>query len=298
MYGYGEHSNVITQLQLEDELRSGTLGTPQTVAMIQCVGGREDEGRTYCSRICCTEALKNAMLIMQRSPTTEIYFLYRDVQTYGEEYEKYQWMAREKGVRFVRYSQGRPPRVEPRLEGRASVKVYHTLLGEEIELEADLVVLSTPLIPAQGAKELSQTLKVPLDAHGFFMEAHVKLRPVDFATDGIYLCGTAHSPKDVAETVSQAYAAASRASIPMFNGRVMTQAITAVVDQELCVGCRLCEDLCTFKAHMIEDGKSRVIEALCKGCGVCAAGCPQRAISMKHFQDKQIMAEITAAFAR
>jgi len=298
MYGYGEHSNVITQLQLEAELRSGKLGTPHSVVMIQCVGAREAEGRTYCSRICCTEALKNAMLVMERSPATEVYILYRDVQTYGEEYENYQWMARGKGVRFVRYLQDRPPDVEFKPGGRASVKVYHALLGEEIEVDADLVVLSTPLIPAQGAKDLSQILKVPLDAHGFFLEAHVKLRPVDFATDGIYVCGTAHSPKDVAESVSQAYAAASRASIPMFKGKVKTPAITAVVDQDLCVGCRLCEDLCMFGAHAFEDGKSRVIEALCKGCGVCAAACPQHAIAMKHFQDRQIMAQIEAALAR
>ena len=298
MYGYGEHSNIVTQLQLEDKLRSGTLGTPQRVVMIQCVGAREAEGRSYCSRICCTEALKNALLIKEQSPPTDVYFLYRDVQTYGVEYENYQWMARERGVRFVRYLQDKPPSVEFRPGERTRVKVYHALLGEDIELDADLVVLSTPLIPAQGSKDLSQLLKVPLDAHGFFLEAHVKLRPVDFATDGIFVCGTAHSPKDVAESVSQAYAAASRASIPMFKGKVKTPAITAAVDKELCVGCRLCEDLCRFGAHVIEDGKSRVIEALCKGCGVCAAGCPQHAITMKHFQDKQIMAEIVAAFAR
>ncbi len=173
---------------------------------------------------------------------------------------------------------------------------YHALLGQKNEIDCDLVVLSTPLVQQESAKDLSKILKVPLGQDEFFLEAHVKLRPVDFATDGIFVCGTAHGPKDIGESISQAYAVSSRAAGPMANRKVRTEAITAVVDKDRCIGCRMCEHLCPFGAHRIEDGKSTVIDALCKGCGVCAAACLRRAISMRHFTDDQIMAEIKTAF--
>lgn len=165
-----------------------------------------------------------------------------------------------------------------------------------MELDADLVVLSTPLVQTDEAKELSKLLKVPLGADGFFFEAHVKLRPVDFATDGVFVCGTAHSPKTIPESIAQAYAAASRAGIPMALGRVRTEAITSIVDEDLCTGCGTCIKICPYSAiQKDERGIARVNDVLCKGCGVCAASCPEQAISMRHFSDKQVLAEATAA---
>ena len=295
LYGYGELEGVITQIELEERLKEGRLGTPKAVVMIQCVGSRIPE-RPYCSRICCATAIKNAILIKQASPQTQVYILYRDLQAYGKEYEEYYRRAQELGVRFIGYTLEKPPEVS-RGDGGLKVKVYHAVLGRELTLPADLVVLSTPLIPPETNEELSKLLKVPLDKNGFFLEAHVKLRPVDFATDGIYVCGTAHSPKDVPDSIAQAYAAASRASIPMANRRVVAEGIVAEVNKDRCIGCALCVDLCPFKASRIgEDGKAEVIKVLCKGCGVCAASCPQRAITMKNFTDSQILAQVEAAF--
>lgn len=301
-YGYDKYDRVITQLQLERILKGGRsamnrLVKPEKVVMIQCVGAREEEGRAYCSRICCMVAVKNAKLIKEWYPDADVYILYQDLQTYGKDYEEYHRSAREAGIKFINYTKERPAEVIAGPNGKLKVKVYHALLGKETELECDLVVLSTPLVQHKDGKNLSKILKVPLGQDEFFLEAHVKLRPVDFATDGIYVCGTAHGPKDIGESIVQAYAVASRAAAPMANRRVRTEAITAVVNPDLCVGCRLCEKLCPFGAHKIEEGKSAVIEALCKGCGVCAAACLRRAITMRHFTDDQILAAIRTAFA-
>jgi len=301
MYGYGTNDRVLTQVDLEKFLQSGKeamdkLFNPQRVAMIQCVGARDDKPpRAYCSRICCMVAVKNAMLIKEWYPNSEVHIIYQDMQTYGKDYEEHHRKAREAGIKFINYTKENPPQVTP-LDNRLKVVVYHALLGEKRELDCDFVVLSTPLVQHESAKELSKTLKVPLGQDEFFLEAHVKLRPVDFATDGIYVCGTAHGPKDIGESLSQAYAVSSRAASPMANRKVRTEAITAVVDKDRCVGCRMCEKLCPFGAHRIEEGKSTVIEALCKGCGVCAAACLRRAITMRHFTDDQIMAEVRTAF--
>ncbi|GAI17799.1 unnamed protein product, partial [marine sediment metagenome] len=169
-------------------------------------------------------------------------------------------------------------------------------LGKEIKICPDLIVLSTPLIQHKSGEELAKKLRVPLGLDRFFLEAHIKLRPIDFAMDGIFVCGTAHGPKDVPESISQAYGAASRAAIPMANRKVSVEAIYAVVDEDLCIGCRLCEEMCPYGAHEIKEGKSKVVEVLCKGCGSCAAACPRRAISMQHYNDEQIKAQIKAAF--
>jgi len=302
MYGYEEYDRVLTQVDLENVLRSGKPAMdkffkPQRVAMIQCVGSREDKPpRAYCSRVCCMVAVKNAGIIREWYPDSEVYIIYQDMQAYGKDYEEHHRKAREEGIKFINYTKNNPPEVTPLPDGRLHVSVYHALLGEKRELDCDLVVLSTPLVPCESSKELSKMLKVPLGQDEFFLEAHVKLRPVDFATDGIFVCGTAHGPKDIGESLSQAYAVSSRAAGPMANRKVRTEAITAVVDRDLCVGCRMCERLCPFGAHRIEDGKSVVIEALCKGCGVCAAACLRRAITMRHFTDDQIMAEVRTAF--
>ncbi len=298
MYCYGENRGVITQLELEKLMKEGKLGKPKNILMIQCVGAREGKvgGRNYCSRICCTMALKNAMIIKEMLPDSEVSILYRDMNAYGKDFEEQYEKARHNFVQFIRYDDASPPEVSSDANGKLSVKVHDILGNYALELDADLIVLSTPLVKSEDAAELSKILKVPLGAEGFFLEAHVKLRPVDFATDGIFLCGTAHGPKTVPESIIQAYAAASRAGIPMALGKVRTEAITARVDETRCSGCGTCVKLCPYSAiRKDEHGVARVNDVLCKGCGVCSASCPEKAIDMRHFSDAQIIAEATSA---
>jgi heterodisulfide reductase subunit A len=290
-YLYGKDPRVVTQAQLEDMVKRGKVDAKRIV-MIQCVGARNEE-RQYCSRICCNEALKNALNIA--APDREVYILYRDLQTYGIQYSKLEQETKRKGVRFLKYQAENPPKVTANSDG-VNVSFYSPTINEEMTLKADLLVLSTPLIPVADAKELSQMLKVPLDSNGFFMEAHVKLRPIDFATDGIFVCGTAHSPKDIGESVAQALGVASRASIPMAKKRVRTAAIMSEVDQTRCSGCGTCIDVCPYNAIRKNDkGLAETIAAVCKGCGVCGATCPEKAITMHHFTDEQITAQGLAA---
>lgn len=296
-YCYGQNKNVVTQLELEELMKQGKLQKPRNIVMIQCVGAREQKegGRKYCSRVCCAVAVKNALHIKEMLPDTEVTILYRDMQTYGREFEEQYQKARENFVQFIRYDVESPPEVTSQSNGKLIVTVHDILVNKTLELEPDLLVLSTPLISWKEAEDLSKLLKVPLGADGFFLEAHVKLRPVDFATDGIFVCGTAHSPKTIAESISQAYAAASRAGIPMALGKVRTEAITAVVDEQKCTGCGTCVKLCPYTAiRKDEQGVAKVNDVLCKGCGVCAASCPERAINMRHFSNAQVLAEATA----
>ncbi len=295
-YGYKENQNVITQLELEQLLKSGKLKTPERVVMIQCVGSRERTGRTYCSRICCQVALSNAFQLKKLFPDINVSILFRDIQTYGEN-EHFYKEARKDLVSFIRYDSNRPPKVESKPDGSLLVTVYDTYLGAEIELESDLVVLSTPLIQHEDGRKLSSVLKVPLGADGFFFEAHPKLRPVEFASEGIYICGTAHGPKDVIESISQAYAAASKASIPMAAGKIKAGAVKATVNEEKCINCDACVVSCVFNAIEASPfGLPRIIEANCKGCGVCVSECPTGAMQLKQFKDDQISAAIEALF--
>jgi heterodisulfide reductase subunit A len=203
-------------------------------------------------------------------------------------------MSRELGIRFKKYSSEHLSEVVSE-NGKIKVKFYHEQLGRVFEYSADLVVLSTPLIQNPNTKELSKLLKVPLGQDGFFSEAHVKLRPLEFATDGLYLCGTAHSPKDIKESVAQALGAASRASIPLLNGYVLTEPTNAVVNKDRCSSCGICIALCPYNAiERDENRRAKVIEAVCKGCGACGSACPSSAIKMNHFTDKQICAQMAA----
>jgi heterodisulfide reductase subunit A len=289
MYSY-DGERVVTQIELERALSLGKLDDKNSIVMIQCVDSR-NEKRPYCSKVCCLTALKNAMLIKEINPNTQVFVLYRDIVTQGTVYEDYYGKAREAGITFIKYQPQRQPIVEKRF-----VKVFDELLGEELSLPSDLVVLSTPLVAHQDSDDLARLLKVPVDKNGFFLEAHVKLRPVDFATDGIYVCGCAHWPANVGESISQAYGAASRASIPMSVGRVKTEPLIPVVDEDECSGCSLCELTCPFKAIKLEETekgrKAKVIAASCKGCGACGAGCPQKAITMRHFTNEQLLAQV------
>ncbi|RLI46251.1 CoB--CoM heterodisulfide reductase iron-sulfur subunit A family protein [Candidatus Bathyarchaeota archaeon] len=290
LYGYNG-VNIVTQLELEVMLKAESF-TRNNVVMIQCVGARDDN-RNYCSRVCCMTALNNALILKERNPKAQIFVLYRDMQTYGTLFEDIYRKAREEGIVFINYSPQRLPTLD-----KGFVNVFDEFLGEEISLLYDLIVLSTPMIPHPDSGELAKMLKVPIDEYGFFLEAHVKLRPLDFATDGVYLCGSAHWPSTVSESIVQAYGAASRASIPMSKRRVIAEPIASVVDEEKCIGCGLCEMICPFKAIRVEEkpgGRiASTIIASCKGCGVCGAACPQQAITMRHFKDEQLLAEVMA----
>jgi len=298
-YGYGKMANVLTQLELEERMKRGEpLG--QNVVMVNCVGARIPE-RTYCSRICCMTAIKNASLIKESNPKAKVWVLHRDLMTYGVDFESYYRRAMELGVRFIRYSLEKPPEVIG--DGKAErIKVYHELWRKEIELPCDMLVLTTPLIPAEDNQDISKMLKVSLDEFGFLLEAHLKLRPVEFAMDGIYICGSARWPTDVTEGVAQAYAAASKAAGPLRMGYVKAEAINAFVNEDECSGCGICELLCPFQAIELQprDEKrvSHVNEAVCKGCGTCAAACPSSAITMHHFTDEQILAQVEALFSQ
>jgi heterodisulfide reductase subunit A len=299
LYGYQEHDNVITQIQLERLMKSNKLNDVNDIIMIQCVGSRGQDV-AYCSRICCSSALKNAVLMKETYPEANIIVLHRGLRVYGVEYEELHREARKMGVRFKKYSSENRPEV---IKGDPlSVKFFHELLRKDMEYRADYVVLSTPLVQRPEAESLSKMLKVPLGQDKFFLEAHVKLRPVDFATDGVFLCGCAHAPADIAESVAQAYGAASRAAIPMKNGVIRAEAITSVIDQEKCSQCTTCEWVCPYGAIRkveIEENvtQMQVIGASCKGCGACSSVCPEKAISMRNFTDEQLILQAKAGLS-
>lgn len=292
LYNY-DGKRVVTQLEMEKLLKAGLDPAIKNVVMIQCVGSRNEE-RPYCSRICCQTAVKNAMLIRELNPDAKVSILYRDMQMYGVENEEMFRDSKAKGVRYINYDPANPPQVEP-----DKVRVYHALLGRDMDLPADLVVLSTPLVSQEDAEVISRLLRVPVDENGFFLEGHVKLKPLDFATDGIFLCGSAHFPANIREAVAQGLGAASRASIPLSKGSVVVEPIISVLaDEDACRGCGLCVALCPYGALEIqktEKGrKVHVIDVACKGCGVCAATCYQHALSINSFTDQQIEAQLEA----
>jgi len=290
LYRYGELANVLTQLDLEQRLKDGKLGEFQNVVMINCVGARIPE-RPYCSRLCCMTAIKNAALMKEINPEAKVYVLYRDLMTYGVEFEEYYREAKEAGVRFIRYTPGNPPQVVGTKKVE-SVKVYDELMDMELELPCDLLVLATPLIANDDNEELSKMLKVPIGDGGFFLEAHIKLRPVEFAMDGIYVAGSCRWPADIRESIAQGYAAASEAAIPLRQGMVKVEAITATVDPKICKGCGTCVLVCPFDA--IETGEHKgkkvaaVIKASCKGCGMCTPVCPSDAIDLIGYTNDEI----------
>jgi heterodisulfide reductase subunit A len=295
-YHYGENENVMTQLELSDKLRNNELKDGETLVFIHCVGSRQPEGGngvTYCSLICCSESIRHALYVKENYPKSNIYVLYRDIRV-GTDEEPYYWKARE-NVNYIRFNEY--PEVEIK-DSKLIVDVKDILTQVDLSIEADKVVLSTPLIP-YDTKKLGEQIKCARDQNGFFLEAHVKLRPVDFATDGIFLAGTCHGPKGIADSISQARAAAAHALIPLISGEVENEPLVSVVDPALCIACQKCEEVCNFGAIGVNfDNEILVSKSnplLCKGCGDCSAACPAGAITMSHFADNQIYPMIEEA---
>ncbi len=282
---------VITQYELEPILMKSEL-TAKNIVMIQCAGSRNDK-RPYCASVCCMTALKNALIIKEQKPEANVTILFRDLYTPGTKYEDYYRKAREKGILFVKYDVDRVPNVEDKL-----IRVFNEFIGDEVLISYDLLVLSTPLVANSDNKELAQMLKVPTESNNFFLEAHVKLRPSDFATDGVFIGGSAKWPVDIAESITQGYSAAARASTILSHDTIEVEGATSslpVYNKNLCSGCEVCIKVCPFNAiKKNENDEIEIIQALCKGCGVCGATCTNHALVIKHFTDDQILSEIYA----
>jgi heterodisulfide reductase subunit A len=306
-YLYGQDERVITQVELEERLKSNgdwlTVGkkqAPKSIVMIQCVGSRDEE-RPYCSRICCSVAVKNALKIKEFSPETNVTVLYRDIRTYGFR-EGFYTKAREQNVVFMRYEDGQNPKVSPNGNG-LHVEVFSPAINSTVGIAADLVVLSAGIVADEGNEEIAKFLKVPLNQDKFFLEAHMKLRPVDFATDGVFLCGLAHSAKGVDESIIQAQAAASRAATVLAKDNIELEATISHVIDENCDGCAYCVEPCPYQAISLIEYMSKgtikktveVNETACKGCGCCMATCPKKGILVRGFTLEQLAAQVNAA---
>jgi heterodisulfide reductase subunit A len=291
LMGY-DGEKVVTHLELEAILRRGAPPV-KNVVMIQCVGSRCEE-RTYCSRICCMTAVKNAILLKESNPEINVTIMYRDMQMYGVENEDMFRRSKEMGVRYVTYDPGKPPSVM-----QNEVRVYHLRMGKEIKVPADLTVLSTPLIAQEDAGDTSTMLKVPVNENGFFLEGHVKLKPLDFATDGVYLCGNARFPSTIREAIAQGLGAASRAAGVLSKEALYTSGIVADISPDTCCGCLGCVQVCPYGAiNYFEDrGICQVNKVLCKGCGGCAATCPSGSARLDGFSNQQIYSQIEKALA-
>jgi heterodisulfide reductase subunit A len=269
------------------------LNKAHSVVLVQCVGSRCDE-RPYCSRICCNKSIKNALKLKECNPDVNIYVLYRDVRAYGLHELAYK-QAREKGVIFIRYEEDDKPVVSCE-NGALTVSVFDRILRRKVVINPDLIGLAVGITTPSENKVLSQMLKVPLNSEGFFLEAHVKLRPVDFATDGVFVCGLAHYPKDVSESVAQARAAAARAMTVLSKETIEAEAKVSQVRTESCAACGACVAVCPFGAVEIDETEHAAVvnEALCKGCGACSASCRSGAIDLRGFRDEQLINAIQA----
>jgi heterodisulfide reductase subunit A len=262
--------------------------------------GCRNEDRNYCSRICCQESIKNALKLKELNPEMDIYVLYRDIRAYGF-IEDYYREAADKEVKFIRYEPEDPPQVEAAMaEGKEVLRITVTdpILGKKVAIDADYLALAAAVVPAAGSQEIVRLFKVSLSPDGFLQEAHVKLRPVDFSAEGIYLCGIAHYPKLMSETINQAYGAAGRALTLLANDTVVASGSVCVVDEKKCLGCGACVSACSYGAIELEETKqgkkAKVTAVLCKGDGLCNAKCPTGAISLKHYTDEELFNQIDA----
>jgi heterodisulfide reductase subunit A-like polyferredoxin len=298
-YLYGEEDAVITGLEFEELVKEGDPWTARArqIVMIQCVGSRDETNR-YCSRTCCAESVKNALAVKKRNPKAEVVVLYRDLRTYGL-MEHFYRRAREAGVLFIRFPDERPPLVS-RPEsptGRLAVEVMDGATGEMVALSPDLIVLAAATVPSDGARELASLLKVPVNEDGFFLETHAKLSPMDFPSQGVYLCGGAHSPKFATESVYQAQGAAARAATILSQTNLMVGGVVATVDGEKCAACLTCVRVCPFSVPRINlEGEAEIEAVACQGCGTCASECPGKAIQLQHYNDTQLLAKVAGVF--
>ncbi len=299
-YLYGQDDRVLTQLELEERIVNNDeklLGA-KSLVMIQCVGCRTED-RNYCARVCCSQAIKNALKLKELRPQMEIYVLFRDMRTYGFR-EDYYREAADRGVRFIRWEPEEKPEVEA-AGGGLRVTVLDPVLGKKLALDADAMVLSAAVVPAAGSQEISRLFKVGFNPDGFFQEAHVKLRPVDFAADGVFLCGTNHYPKHISEAISQSLGAAGRAVTLLSQDTVTASGSVCEVNQDDCVSCGACVSVCAYGAvdfHETPKGKKAMVNpVLCKGDGLCCSRCPTDAIVLKHYTNEEVLDQIEAALA-
>jgi len=301
-YLYGEDDRVMTNLELEEQIAKGEekVINAESLVMIQCIGCR-NEDRNYCARICCSQSIKNALKLKEINPKMDIYILYRDMRTYGFS-EDYYHEASEKDVKFIRYEPDDKPQVEVvEEEGRPALRITVTdpILGQKLAIDADCLALAAAAIPPAGNREISQLFKVSLGPDDFFKEAHVKLKPVEFSADGVYLCGMAHYPKHITEAINQAYGAAGRALTLLSHDIVTVSGSVCEVDERKCIGCGACISACTYGAIEFREtrqGKKAVVNpVICKGDGLCNAKCPTAAIQLKHYNDEELLSQIDAA---
>jgi len=303
-YLFGKDPRVITQRGLDEWIgqEKPELEKVKSVVMIQCVGSRDEE-RPYCSRICCSQAVKNGIALKKRNPETDVYVLYRDVRTYGMLEEHYR-AARDLGVRFIRYDEDKKPEVAAQ-NGRLCVSSTDPILNVPVKIDCDMVVLAAGIVSNEGADQVGKLFKVPLNQDKFFLEAHMKLRPVDFATDGVFMCGLAHCPKSVEESIAQAEAAAARATTILAKEEIELDATISEILDANCDGCAYCIDPCPYNAltlieYMYQGSIKKTVErdgALCKGCGVCQATCPKKGVFIRGFRLEQLGAMVEAALA-
>jgi heterodisulfide reductase subunit A len=308
-YGYGRLDNVVTALEFERMINASgpTAGEvflkdgsqPKTVGIIHCVGSRDKNYHEYCSQVCCMYSMKFGHLIREHLPGAQVYEFYIDLRCVGKAFEEFYNRVLDEGTTFIR---GRPAEVtniaeSPEEEGKLIIVGEDTLIGRKRRIPVDMVVLSTALQPRAGSEDVARIFGTGRSADGFFLEKHPKLDPVATMNAGIFVVGCCQSPKDIPQSVVQASAAAARALATITAGEIEVEPTTAVVDEELCSGCKTCSDLCPFNAISFDEEKkvSRISDTLCKGCGVCVAACPSGAITGRHFTTEQLLAQIEGA---
>jgi heterodisulfide reductase subunit A len=296
-YLYGEHAAVVTQLEMDALLGQDDARIKQAaeVVFIQCVGSRNEE-HPYCSKVCCTHAIQNALELKKRNPQCRVYILYRDIRTYGKREDLYR-EARSEGILFFRYDPDEKPEVSPS-GSRVAVGFKDPILGRQLTVKADILCLAAAIVPHED-RSLSRLFKVPVDGDGWLLEAHQKLRPVESATEGIFLCGMAHYPKPIEESIAQAQAAAAKALTVLARENILVGGVAARIEGELCSGCLGCINVCPYAAITFNAEKNiaEVNPALCKGCGACAATCPSEAVVLQGFSNRQLYAQIKSAMA-